>query len=219
MSYDNECIVTYMSSESQADAIRQIEHALLALRTGGRRHGGPRGAGRGPWGAGHDHGDGHGDSHEHADAGHDHSHGRGPWGAGRPPWGDGPPPWAGGHHGPPGLAGAARFRMLEVLESAAPETRMGISEVAAAIGVDQPRASRLVNDAAERGLVLRSADPRDARRSVIALTDAGQALLDSARASRRSAVTEALAGFTDDETQALAALLTRLAAAWPQAPR
>jgi len=64
-----------MSSESQADAIRQIEQALLALRTGGRRHGGPRGAGRGPWGAGHDHGDGHGDSHEHADAGHDHSHG------------------------------------------------------------------------------------------------------------------------------------------------
>ena len=29
----------------------------------------------------------------------------------------------------------------------------------------------------------------------------------------------ALADFTDDETQALAALLTRLAAAWPQAPR
>ena len=53
----------------------------------------------------------------------------------------------------------------------------------------------------------------------VALTDAGRALLDSARAFRRSAVTEALADFTDDETQALAALLTRLAAAWPQAPR
>lgn len=109
--------------------------------------------------------------------------------------------------------------MLEVLESAAPETRMGISEVAAAIGVDQPRASRLVNDAAERGLVLRSVDPRDARRSVIALSDAGRAMLETARASRRSAVTEALAEFTPEETATLATLLTRFAAAWPQPPR
>ncbi len=93
---------------------------------------------------------------------------------------------------------------------------MGISEVAIAIGVDQPRASRLVNDAAERGLVVRAVDPRDARRSVITVTDAGRALLESARESRRTAVTEALAGFTPAETETLAALLTRFAAAWPQ---
>ena len=198
-----------MSTESQADAIRQIEQALLALRTSGRRrHGGPHGAGRGPWGAGHDRGDAA-----------EHSPGRGAWGVGRPPWGDGPPPWSGGHHGPPGLAGAARFRLLEALEAADSDERMGISEVAAAIGVDQPRASRLVNDAAERGLVRRSGAPGEPRRSVIALSDAGRAMLDTARASRRSAVTEALADFTPDETATLAALLTRFAAAWPQAPR
>lgn len=180
-----------MFSESQADAVRQIETALLALRGAGRgHHRGPRG---------------------------EHGHGGGPRGFGKPPWGDGPPPWAGGHRGgPPGLAGAARFRLLEALLAADSDTRIGISEVAAAIGVDQPRASRLVNDAAERGLVVRAVDPRDARRSVITLTDAGRALLESARASRRSAVTEALADFSPAETRELAALLTRFAAAWPQ---
>lgn len=180
-----------MSSESQADAIREIEQALLTLRSGSRgHHRGPRG---------------------------EHPHGGGPRGFGRPPWAEGAPPWGGGHRGgPPGLAGAARFRLLEALLAATPETRIGISEVATAIGVDQPRASRLVNDAAERGLVVRAVDPRDARRSVITLTDAGRALLESARASRRSAVTEALAGFTPAETQQLAALLARFAAAWPQ---
>jgi len=179
-----------MSPKSQADAIRQIEHALLALRPGGRGH--------------------------HRSHSGEHPHGAPRRGFGPPPWDVGPP-WASGHHGgPPGLAGAARFRLLEALLAADPDTRIGISEVATAIGVDQPRASRLVNDAAERGLVVRAVDPRDARRSVITLTDAGRTLLESARASRRSAVTQALADFTPAETQQLAALLTRFAAAWPQ---
>jgi DNA-binding MarR family transcriptional regulator len=93
---------------------------------------------------------------------------------------------------------------------------MGISEVASAIGVDQPRASRLVNEAAERGFLLRGTDPADARRSVIVLTEAGRTLLESARATRRSAVAVAVAGFTAEEVAQLAALLTRFAAAWPR---
>lgn len=142
--------------------------------------------------------------------------GRPPWvGRRTPPWGDGPPPWAGGHHAQAVLAGAARFRLLEALLATSP---MSVSDVASAVGVDQPRASRLVNDAAERGLVARSVDARDARRSVIELTEAGRALLESARTSRRTAVTEALADFTPAETETLAALLGRFAAAWPAPP-
>src|SRR4051794_32951670 len=71
MSYDNECTITYMVSESQHhEAIHQIEHALVAMRAG---RDGPRRGGM------------HGPGHE----GH-----RPPWGDGPPPWGDGPPPWA-----------------------------------------------------------------------------------------------------------------------------
>ena len=140
----------------------------------------------------------------------------------RRPWGDGPPPWGGGPggHGPGhdprehGLGGGARIRQLDVLARAQPDARNGISEIAEAIGVDQPRASRLVNDAAMRGLVTRSVDQTDARRSVVAITDAGRALLQQARASRHSAVTGALAGFSPDETEQFAALLTRFAAAY-----
>ena len=93
---------------------------------------------------------------------------------------------------------------------------MGISEIAEAISVDQPRASRLVNEAAEQGLVTRRADDRDARRSIVELTDAGRALLESARETRRSAVTDALAGFTPEETAQFAQLLERFVAAWPR---
>ena len=37
MSYDNKCKITYMGHESQADAVRQVEEALLALRLGAGR--------------------------------------------------------------------------------------------------------------------------------------------------------------------------------------
>jgi DNA-binding MarR family transcriptional regulator len=115
------------------------------------------------------------------------------------------------------LGGAARFRLLEALKAAeSTGRRMGVSEVAEAIRVDQPRASRLVNDSAERGLVTRRADERDARRSVIELTDAGRTMLESTRAKRRSAVTDALEGFTAEETAALAALLTRFVGKLPR---
>lgn len=167
------------------DAVAAIESALADLR----RHQRPSRGPRGPFGRG-----------EH----------------GGPPWGEGPPPW--GHRGPghahERMGGAARIRLLGAL-LAAGETRTGISEIATQIGVDQPRASRLVNEAAERGLVNRGVDPTDARRSVVTLTDAGRAAIASARESSRTAVTTALAGFTPDEAAQFAALLARFVGAWP----
>ncbi|MDH6182476.1 DNA-binding MarR family transcriptional regulator [Microbacteriaceae bacterium SG_E_30_P1] len=108
----------------------------------------------------------------------------------------------------------ARIRLLEALAGA--EARWGISEIADAIGVDQPRASRLVADAASRGLVTRDVDPKDARKSVVAITDAGRELLTQVHAGRRSAVEQALADFTAEDAATLAALLSRFAAAWPR---
>ena len=121
-----------------------------------------------------------------------------------------------GIHGPDrSLGGAARFRMLDALESGA----RTVSELADATGVDQPRASRLVSDAAERGLLRRGIDPLDARRAVIELTDAGRAHLTDAHQARRAAVESALGGFSSDETAQFAQFLDRFVAAWPREGR
>jgi DNA-binding MarR family transcriptional regulator len=163
--------------------VAAIEAAMLTMRRGARR--GPAGMHDGPpWAGGH-----------------------------RAPWGDGPPPMRMRAHGHDhSLGGAARFRLLEVLLRADPATRMGISEIAEAIGVDQPRASRLVNEAVERGLATRRADERDARRSVVELSAAGRSMLESAHANRRTAVTDALAGFSAEEVATFSALLARFVA-------
>lgn len=150
---------------------------------------------------------------------------RPPWDRGRNTWGAGPhagggphgggphgmPPWMGAHRGP----GLGRLRLLEAL--AAASHALSISEAADAIGVDQPRASRLVQQVVEAGLARREPDPEDARRARVALTDAGVALVRSFRGERRAAVDTALAGFTEDERVELARLLAKLADAWPHA--
>ncbi|UOQ87595.1 MarR family winged helix-turn-helix transcriptional regulator [Agromyces endophyticus] len=173
-----------------SDPIAAVEAALVAMRRDqGRRRLQRRG----------EHG-----GHHHGHAPHDHHglHDR-----------DVPAPQRRGRGGP-GLAQAARFRLLDALE-AAPQPP-SVSELAEAIGVDQPRASRLVQAAVEAGHARREVDPSDARRSAIVLTAAGRRVLEGARDTRRGAVESALAGFTPEEAADFARLLTRFVAAWPR---
>ncbi len=172
---------------------------------------------RGPWRP-HDPHAAHGE--------HDREHGRrgaGPHGRhggphGEAAWGQGLP-WArgswmgdvGGRHDFP-----ARLRVLEAL--AAASGPLGVSELAAAVGVDQPRASRLVQQGVEQGWVRREADPDDARRTRIVLTDEGRAVLGGIRGVRRERLAAALEAFSDDERADLARLLTKLADNWEARP-
>jgi DNA-binding MarR family transcriptional regulator len=170
------------------DPADAIAAALARLR--GRRMPRP------PWEGGH---------------GHPHHHGEPGWSRGGPHGGmGGPPPWGGG----PRIGGPARLRLLEAL--AAASGPLSVSEIAEAVGVDQPRASRLVQQAAQMGLVRREADADDARRTRVALTDDGRKIVRGFRGERRSAIDAALAGFTDDERTELARLLTKLADSWPR---
>ncbi|MFC5433182.1 MarR family winged helix-turn-helix transcriptional regulator [Microbacterium suwonense] len=121
---------------------------------------------------------------------------RGPWGA------DG-----GMRHGAPAV-----IRMVEALASASEP--LSVSGLAEAIGVDQPRASRLVQQGVDRGWVRREADPDDARRTRIAITDDGARLFRGVRGERREALGRALAAFTEEESAELARLLTKLAENW-----
>jgi DNA-binding MarR family transcriptional regulator len=106
------------------------------------------------------------------------------------------------------------MRMIEAL--AAASAPLTVSELGAAIGVDQPRASRLVQQGVERGYVRREADPDDARRTRIALTDEGRRLARGVRGERRELLGSALAAFTDEERTELARLLAKLADNWPR---
>ena len=198
-----------------------IAAALSRLR-GRRMPRPPWMEGPGPRGAGpHAHGHGHAGPHGHHGDGEEHVHpdgsvhgfaGRGgPWGRGGPPAGFGAPPWAGAGR----IGGPARMRLLEAL--AAASHPLSVGEIAEAVGVDQPRASRLVQQAVALELVRREVDPDDARRTRVALTDAGSRLVRGFRGERREAVDAALAAFTDDERAELARLLTKLADAWPGA--
>lgn len=210
--------------EPSPDPIAEIEAAIARLRRG-RGRGGPFG---GPHGDPRFGPDAVGPDPDGSDAGERHPPGTprfggGPWG--RMPHGD---PRRGGHepgaehghrgHGPHGRRGdfaqAARYRLLEALDRAGEP--LSVSGLAAAVGVDQPRASRLVQSAVQLGQVRREADPDDARRSAIALTDEGRAVLAEARRARRGAVETALSGFTPAEREQFAALLARFVDAWPR---
>lgn len=205
-----------MESDAATPAER-IARALATLR--GPRPFGPPGP------RGHDSHHGH-DGHRGRFGGPGPLGGAGPFGG--PGQHAGTPPSSGtqsGHaHGGPrgfgrGEAGpfgrfAARFRALEALaEASAP---LSVSELAERIGVDQPRASRLVQACVEEGHAVREADAADARRTNVVLTDAGRALVTRSRSGRIAAVEQAIDGFTDAEREQLATLLGRLAEAWPR---
>ncbi len=113
-----------------------------------------------------------------------------------------------------GPGAPARLRMLEALQKAG--AALTVSEVGEAIGVDQPRASRLIQQATHLGLVERQADPDDARRSRVALTDMGARVISGYRGHRRKALAEALDVFTPEERAEFVRLIGKLASAWPE---
>ncbi|MFF0911666.1 MarR family winged helix-turn-helix transcriptional regulator [Microbacterium enclense] len=137
--------------------------------------------------------------------GHAHGHHGGPWGRGAPPWAD---PAHGRFGGP------ARLRMLDALLAAG--DALSVGAIAEAVGVDQPRASRLVQQAVQMGLIEREPDPDDARRTRVRLTPEGERLVSRVRGRRMDAVRSALDSFTDAERAELARLLSKLADSWPR---
>ncbi|MEV6207347.1 MarR family winged helix-turn-helix transcriptional regulator [Kitasatospora sp. NPDC051914] len=110
---------------------------------------------------------------------------------------------------PAGPPSDAVVLLLDAVEESAAPT---VTEAAAALGVDQPRASRLASQALAAGLLRREADQADGRRSLLRLTADGRAVLDGVHAFRRLVVAEATADWSDADRAAFARLLTRFVA-------
>ena len=110
---------------------------------------------------------------------------------------------------PAGLPDAV-FELLDVLAAAAErDDSLTVTDVAAQLDVDQPRASRLAALALEAMLIRREADQRDGRRSLLRLTANGEDALNRIHDFRRDTITEATNDWSDEDRAALARLLPR----------
>lgn len=102
------------------------------------------------------------------------------------------------------------FELLDVVEAGAAEGEPPtVTEAAAILDVDQPRASRLAGQAVEAGLLRREADQRDGRRSLLVLTADGRAVLAAIHGFRRRTIAEATSEWDPAEREMFARLLSR----------
>jgi DNA-binding MarR family transcriptional regulator len=108
------------------------------------------------------------------------------------------------------VVGGSAVDVLDAIEAAEQAgTPATVSGVAAALNVDQPRASKLVAAAVEAGLVRREADQADGRRALLVRTERGTALSEELHRFRRSIFATAMSDWTDADRAAFARLLTR----------
>jgi DNA-binding MarR family transcriptional regulator len=104
----------------------------------------------------------------------------------------------------------AIFELLDVVDAATVHGgALTVTEAAAALGVDQPRASRLTAQAMDADLLRRAADQADGRRSLLILTPSGRDALDRIQAFRQHVIAEATTDWSTEDRATLARLLTR----------
>lgn len=101
-----------------------------------------------------------------------------------------------------------QVRALRTLARCGEPVRM--SDLADRLRIARRSATSVVDELAERGLVARSADPRDRRAVTVEVTPAGWALLEQLTASRRTAAADLTSSLTGAELATLRDLLRRL---------
>ncbi len=99
-------------------------------------------------------------------------------------------------------------RVLHAIDQA--PTPPSIGTVAMTLAIDPSTASRLVEQRVKDGLLERSPDPDDRRRSVLRLTPSGHALLAELAASRIEMLSEVTEDWSSTDLRTLERLLERL---------
>ncbi|MFG2006760.1 MarR family winged helix-turn-helix transcriptional regulator [Spirillospora sp. NPDC048911] len=93
-----------------------------------------------------------------------------------------------------------------------------VGAVAERLEIDPSTASRLVGHAIDAGLVSRRPSPVDARRANLGLTDAGMRVKQVADRFRRAYLGELMTGWSEEDREDFARLLTRFADAAARCP-
>jgi len=86
-----------------------------------------------------------------------------------------------------------------------------LSDLAGTVELDLSTISRQIRDLVADGLIARTPDPADGRAALLSLTEPGIAVLEAVSESRRRMLALAIADWTDEERNALASGLLRLA--------
>lgn len=108
----------------------------------------------------------------------------------------------------------AQLRVLNVLGRGPEERRPAMGELAEALSVALSTATQIVERIEKRGLVRREhSDPADRRVVRLALTDEGRRLMGERRRLRHERLDQAMAQLSYEQSSALIAALTPLAAA------
>lgn len=107
-------------------------------------------------------------------------------------------------------SGAEVLDVIEEAEEAGDAAT--VTSVAAALNMDQPRASKLVAAAVAAGLVRREADQADGRRALLVRTPAGRRVSADIHDFRRQAFARAMTGWPDGDRAEFARLLTSFVA-------
>lgn len=119
----------------------------------------------------------------------------------------------GARSGPHGALPDAVFQLLDVVDEASGRGRAPtVTEAATILAVDQPRASRLVAQAVQAGLLRRTADQSDGRSSLLEPTRDGRAALERIHDFRREVIAEVVRDWPAEDREALARLLPRFVA-------
>ncbi|MBB6486371.1 MarR family transcriptional regulator [Rhizobium lusitanum] len=95
---------------------------------------------------------------------------------------------------------------------------LGVAELAEQVGRDYTTVSRQLARLDSLGLVTRSPDNEDRRRSIAEITEEGNARFRAVREARRRALTQVLAAWTDEDRQSLTLLVRRFADGLGQQP-
>ncbi len=107
-----------------------------------------------------------------------------------------------------GSVGLATVRLLRTVQHAGEPPSIGA--VAEVLAIDTTTASRLVDRAAEGGLLERRACADDRRRARLHLSPAGEELLAAVTARRRAVLAAAVDGWDPDDLVLLEGLVDRL---------
>ncbi len=103
------------------------------------------------------------------------------------------------------------FACDAVAELSTTRASVSVKDIAAELDLDHSTVSRLLGEVEEDGLLVRGSDPVDRRRTTVALTDLGRAVVLDATAITRSFTRILLAEWPVEDVEALTALLGRLA--------